>query len=115
VFKRSPSVPKKRPYKKTMQCPAAMLVTLQSAICWRHPKRRCAYKKMVECPAAMLVALNTTIRRAKQHVVRLCRLLMSSNIGKHGIGRKPCDARQHFIQINRMANKTTFRSLCSLL
>ncbi len=30
---------------------------------------------------------------------------MSANIGKHGIGRKPCDARQHSIQIDRMANK----------
>ncbi len=31
---------------------------------------------------------------------------MSANTGKHGTGRKPCDARQHFIQTNRMANKT---------
>ncbi len=31
---------------------------------------------------------------------------MSANIGKHGTGRKPCDARQHFIQTDRMANKT---------
>jgi hypothetical protein len=31
---------------------------------------------------------------------------MSANIGKHRIGRKPCDARQHFIQTNCMANKT---------
>ncbi len=33
-------------------------------------------------------------------------VLMSANTGKHGTGRKPCDARQHFIQTNRMANKT---------
>ncbi len=31
---------------------------------------------------------------------------MSANTGKHGTGRKPCDARQHFIQTDRMANKT---------
>ncbi len=31
---------------------------------------------------------------------------MSANIGKHGTGCKPCDARQHFIQTNHMANKT---------
>jgi len=31
---------------------------------------------------------------------------MSANTGKHGTGRKPCDAHQHFIQTNRMANKT---------
>ncbi len=32
-------------------------------------------------------------------------MLMSANTGKHGTGRKPYDARQHFIQTNRMANK----------
>jgi hypothetical protein len=54
----------------------------------------------------MLVALNTTVRRAKQRIVRLCRLLMSVNTSKHGTGRKPCDVCQHFIQTDRMANKT---------
>ncbi len=54
----------------------------------------------------MLVALNTTVRHAKQRIVRLCRLLMNANTSKHGTERKPCDARQHFIQIDRMANKT---------
>jgi hypothetical protein len=77
VFKRSPSIPKTR-----------------------------AYKKTVECPAAVPVALSTVVRRAKRRVTRLCRLLMSANIGKHGIGCKPCDARQHFIQTDRMVNKT---------
>ncbi len=37
---------------------------------------------------------------------RVAHLLMSANTSKHGTGRKPCDARQHFIQTNRMANKT---------
>jgi hypothetical protein len=60
---------------------------------------------MVECPTAVLVALSTAIRRPKRRVVRLCRLLMSGNTGKRGTGCKPCDARQHFIQIDRMANK----------
>ncbi len=79
VFKRSPSIPKIR-----------------------------AYKKMVEvaCPAVVLVALSTAIRRVKWRVVLLCRLLMSANIGKHGTGCKPCDAHQHFIQNDFMANKT---------
>ncbi len=31
---------------------------------------------------------------------------MNVNTGKHGTRRKPCDARQHFIQTDRMANKT---------
>jgi hypothetical protein len=31
---------------------------------------------------------------------------MSANTGKHGTGCKPCDAHQHFIQTDRMANKT---------
>ncbi len=61
---------------------------------------------MVECPAIVPIALSTAVRRAKWRVIRLCRLLMSANIGKHRIGRKPCDARQHFIQTNCMANKT---------
>jgi hypothetical protein len=30
---------------------------------------------------------------------------MSANTNKHGTGRKLCDARQHFIQTDRMANK----------
>ncbi len=71
------------------------------------PKTR-ACKKTVECPATVLVALtvSTAIRRAKRRVVRLCGLLMNANTGKHGTGRKPCDARQHFIQTDHMANKT---------
>ncbi len=68
---------------------------------------------MVECPVAVPIALSTTVRHAKQRVARLCRLLMSANIGKHGTGRKPCDARQHFIQTNRMANKTQ-RFVCCI-
>jgi hypothetical protein len=72
MFKRSPSIPKTR-----------------------------AYKKTVECPVAVLVALSTTVRRAKQRIACLCRLLMSANTSKHGTGRKPCDARQHFIQTDR--------------
>jgi hypothetical protein len=68
MFKRSPSIPKTRTYKKT-----------------------------VECPAAVPVALSIVVRCAKRRVARLCRLLMSANTSKHGIGRKPCDARQHFI------------------
>ncbi len=43
---------------------------------------------------------------ALRSAVRLCRLLMSANTGKHGTMCKPCDARQHFIQTNHMANKT---------
>jgi hypothetical protein len=31
---------------------------------------------------------------------------MSANTGKHGTGRKPCDACQHFTETDRMANKT---------
>jgi hypothetical protein len=61
---------------------------------------------MVECPAAVPVALSTAVRRAKRRVARLCHLLMSANTDKHGTGRKPCDAHQHFIQTDRMANKT---------
>ncbi len=106
MFKHSLSVLKKRPYKKTVQCPATMLVALQSAVRRHCPKCCHAYKKTVECPAAVLVALSTTVRWTKRHVARLCRLLMSVNTGKHGIERKPCDARQHFIQTDRMANKT---------
>ncbi len=60
---------------------------------------------MMECPAAVLVALSTTVCSAKRHVARLCHLLMSANTGKHGTRRKPCDACQHFIQPDRMANK----------
>jgi len=77
VFKRSPLIPKKRPYKKTVQC-----------------------------LAAVPVALSTIVRHAKRRVARLCRLLMSANIDKHGTGCKPCDAHQHFIKIGHMANKT---------
>jgi len=106
VFKRSPSVPKKHPYKKTVWCPTVVPVALRSAIRRHRPKHRCAYKKTVECLATVPVALNTMVRRAKRCVVCLCHLLMSANIGKHGTGRKPCDARQHFIQTDRMANKT---------
>jgi hypothetical protein len=36
---------------------------LRNAVCRRRPKRRHAYKKTVECPAAVLVALSTTVRR----------------------------------------------------
>ncbi len=61
---------------------------------------------MVECLAAVPIAFNITICRAKRHVARLCRLLMSANTGKHGTGHKPCDAHQHFIQTDCMANKT---------
>jgi hypothetical protein len=75
-FKRSPSIPKTR-----------------------------AYKKMVECLVAVPVALSTMVCRTKQRIARLCRLLMNANTDKHGIGRKPCDARQHFIRTDRMANK----------
>ncbi len=82
-----------------------MLVALRSAICRRRPKRCRAYKKTVECPATVPVALSTTVRRAKRRVARLRHLLMSANIEKHGIERKSCDARQHFIQTDRMANK----------
>jgi len=78
VFKCSPSIPKKGPYKKMVQCPAAMPVALRSAVHRRRPKRCRTYKK-VECPAAMLVALSTTVCRAKRRVARLCRLLMSAN------------------------------------
>ncbi len=74
VFKRSPSVPKKRPYKKTVQCPTVVLVALNIIVC--------------------------------RSFARVARLLMSANINKHGTERKPCDARQHFIQTNRMTNKT---------
>ncbi len=80
-----------------MQCPVAVPVALWSAVRRRRPKHCHAYKKMVECPAAVLVALGTMVRRAKRHIVRFCRLLMNANTGKHGTGRKPCDARQHFI------------------
>jgi hypothetical protein len=74
LFKRSPSVPKKRPYKKTVQC-----------------------------PVVVLVALSIVVRRS---FARVARLLMNANTDKHGTGWKPCDARQHFIQTNCMANKT---------
>ncbi len=77
MFKHSSSVPKKHPYKKT-----------------------------VECPVAVPAALSTMVRHVKRCVARLCRLLMSANTGKHGTRRKPCNARQHFIQTDRMANKT---------
>jgi len=93
VFKCSPLVPKKRPYKKTVQCPAVVPVALRSAVRRRRPKHRRAYKKTVECHAAMPVALSTTVRCAKRCVARLCRLLMSANTGKHGTRRKPCDTR----------------------
>ncbi len=93
MFKRSPSVPKKRPYKKMVQCPAAVPVALWSAVRRRRPKRCRAYKKTMECPAAVPVALSTTVRQAKRRVARLCRLLMSANTDKHGTGHKPCDAR----------------------
>ncbi len=75
MFKRSPSIPKKRPYKKTVQCHVAMPIALRNAVCRRRPKRRHAYKKTVECPAAVLVALSTTVRR----VAHLCCLLMNAN------------------------------------
>jgi hypothetical protein len=51
----------------------------------------------------VLVAFSIVVRRL---FARVARLLMSANIDKHETGRKPCDARQHFIQTNRMANKT---------
>ncbi len=70
-----------------------MLVALRSVVRRRRPKRCRAYKKTMECPAAVLVALCTTVHRVKRRVARLCRLLMSANTDKHGIGRKPCDAR----------------------
>ncbi len=111
MFKRSPSIPKKRPSKKMVQCPVVVPVALRSAVRRRRPKCRRTYKKIVECPASMPVALSTTVRCAKRRVARLCRLLMSANIGKHGIGRKPCDAHQHFIQTDHMANKTQ-RFIC---
>jgi len=79
-------------YKKTMECPIAVPVALWSAVRRRCPKRCHAYEKTVECPIVVPVALSTMVRRAKQRVARLCRLLMSANTGKHGIGCKPCDA-----------------------
>jgi hypothetical protein len=72
-------------------------IALWSAVRRHRPKRRHAYKKTVECLVAVPVALSITVRCAKQRVTRLCRLLMSVNTDKHGTGRKPCDARQHFI------------------
>jgi len=105
VSKRFPSIPKNRPYKKTVQCLATVLVALRSAVCRRCPKCRRAYKKTVECPVTVLVALGITVRRAKLRITRLCCLLMNANIGKHGTGCKPCDARQHFIQNDHIANK----------
>jgi len=92
--------------KKMVECPAVVPVALQSAVRWHRPKCRCAHKKTVECPPVVPVALSTMVRCAKRHITHLCHLLMSVNIGKHGIERKPCDACQHFIQIDRMANKT---------
>jgi hypothetical protein len=52
---------------------------LRNAVCRRRPKRRHAYKKTVECPAAVLVALSTTVHRAKRRVAHLCCLLMNAN------------------------------------
>ncbi len=96
---------KKRPYKKTVQCLVVVPVALRSAVHRRRPKHRRAYKKTVERPTTVPVALSTTVPRAKRCVVCLCHLLMSANIGKHGIGRKPYDACHHFIQTDCMANK----------
>ncbi len=83
-----------------------MPVALRSAVRRRCPKRHHAYKKTVECHAAVPVAFSTMVRRTKRRVACLCHLLMSANTGKYGSGRKPCDAHHHFIQTDRMANKT---------
>jgi len=92
MFKCSPLVPKKCPYKTTVECHVALPVALQSAVRRCRPKCRRAYKKTVECLDVVPVALSTTVRRTKRRVARLCRLLMNANTSKHGTGRKPCDA-----------------------